>query len=134
MQPRTTSNPLRHSGEIRGTAVTALVRRISELEQLANAQSRELSSSASPRCKPSGTSCAYVSPSRQSITARALEPTERNEGEILVVSWTARWTVPQRRRVSGVRQGQHARRERDLPVLASTIERVIGPLPGSIDL
>ena len=42
MQPRTTSNPLRHSGEIRGTAVTALVRRISELEQLANAQSREL--------------------------------------------------------------------------------------------
>ena len=33
---------MRHSGEIRGTAVTALVRRISELEQLANAQSREL--------------------------------------------------------------------------------------------
>ena len=42
MHPRTTSKRLRQSGEIGGTSVTALARRISELEQLANAQSREL--------------------------------------------------------------------------------------------
>ena len=41
MHPRTTSNPLRHSRENGGTAVTALQRRISELEQLATSQSRE---------------------------------------------------------------------------------------------
>jgi hypothetical protein len=38
----TTSNRLRHSNEDRGTVVTALERRISELEQLATSQSREL--------------------------------------------------------------------------------------------
>ena len=43
MQPRTTSNPLlRHSRDNGGTAVTALQRRISDLEQLASSQSREL--------------------------------------------------------------------------------------------
>ena len=42
MQPRTTSNPSRHSREARGTAAPALERRLAELEQLANAQGREL--------------------------------------------------------------------------------------------
>jgi hypothetical protein len=42
MQPSTTPDPLRHSRETSGTAVTPLERRIAELEQLANSQSREL--------------------------------------------------------------------------------------------
>ena len=43
MHPRTTSNPLlRHSRDNGRTAVTALQRRISDLEQLASSQSREL--------------------------------------------------------------------------------------------
>ena len=42
MQPRTPSNSLGHSGEARRTAVTPLERRIAELEQLADSQSREL--------------------------------------------------------------------------------------------
>jgi hypothetical protein len=37
-----TTDPLRHSHENDGTAVTALERRISELEQLTTSQSREL--------------------------------------------------------------------------------------------
>ena len=42
MQPRTPSNSLGHSGEASRTAVTPLERRIAELEQLADSQSREL--------------------------------------------------------------------------------------------
>jgi hypothetical protein len=42
MQPRTTSDPLRHSLEASWTAATALERRIVELEQLTDSQSREL--------------------------------------------------------------------------------------------
>ena len=42
MQPRTPSNLLGHSGESGRTAVTPLERRIAELEQLADSQSREL--------------------------------------------------------------------------------------------
>jgi hypothetical protein len=42
MQPRTTSDPLRHSREVSPTAGAALERRIAELEQLTNSQSREL--------------------------------------------------------------------------------------------
>jgi hypothetical protein len=42
MNPGTTSSRLRHSREDAGTAVTALERRISKLEQLASSQSREL--------------------------------------------------------------------------------------------
>lgn len=41
MHPRTTSDPLRQPREHGGTA-TALERRISELEQLATSQAREL--------------------------------------------------------------------------------------------
>ena len=40
--PRTTSDPLRQSRIISATVVTALERRIAELEQLMNSQSREL--------------------------------------------------------------------------------------------
>ena len=42
MQPRTTSHSLRNPREEGGTAVTTLERRIAELEQLADSQSREL--------------------------------------------------------------------------------------------
>ena len=42
MHPRTTSDPLRPLRGKSGTAVTALERRISELEQLATSQAREL--------------------------------------------------------------------------------------------
>ena len=42
MQPRTPSNLLGHSGEAGRTPVTPLERRIAELEQLADSQSREL--------------------------------------------------------------------------------------------
>ena len=42
MHPRTTSDPLRNPRENGGTVATALERRISELEQLATAQGREL--------------------------------------------------------------------------------------------
>ena len=42
MDPRTRPNPLRDSREDAGTTVMALERRISELEQLTNSQSREL--------------------------------------------------------------------------------------------
>ena len=42
MQPRTPSNSLGHSGEAGRTAVTPLERRLAELEQLADSQSREL--------------------------------------------------------------------------------------------
>jgi hypothetical protein len=42
MQPRTTSHSLRNLREEGGTAVTTLERRIAELEQLADSQSREL--------------------------------------------------------------------------------------------
>ena len=42
MQARTTSDPQRHSCEASRTAVTALERRIAELEQLTDSQSREL--------------------------------------------------------------------------------------------
>ena len=42
MHPRTASDPLRYSRENGGTAFTALERRISELEQLATSQGREL--------------------------------------------------------------------------------------------
>jgi hypothetical protein len=42
MHSPTTTDALRHSHENGGTAVTALERRISELEQLTTSQSREL--------------------------------------------------------------------------------------------
>ena len=42
MQPRTTSDPSRQSRERGTTAVSALERRIAELEQVATSQSREL--------------------------------------------------------------------------------------------
>ena len=42
MHPRITSDPLRHHREHGGTAVTALERRISELEELASSQGHEL--------------------------------------------------------------------------------------------
>ena len=42
MHPRTTSDPLRHPREQGRTPVTALERRISELEQLATSQGHEL--------------------------------------------------------------------------------------------
>ena len=42
MQPHTISGPLRQSRVANGTAVTALERRIAELEQLTTSQSREL--------------------------------------------------------------------------------------------
>ena len=42
MLPRTTSDALRHPREAGRTAVTTLERRIAELEQLADSQSREL--------------------------------------------------------------------------------------------
>jgi uncharacterized protein Yka (UPF0111/DUF47 family) len=42
MQPSTTSDLLRQSRETSRTAVTALERRIAELEQVADSQSREL--------------------------------------------------------------------------------------------
>ena len=42
MQPRTTSDSLRDPREAGRTAVTTLERRIAELEQLADSQSREL--------------------------------------------------------------------------------------------
>ena len=42
MQPRTPSNSLGHAAEAGRTAVRPLERRIAELEQLADSQSREL--------------------------------------------------------------------------------------------
>jgi hypothetical protein len=42
MHPRTASNSARHYSTERGTAVSALERRIGELEQLATSQGREL--------------------------------------------------------------------------------------------
>ena len=42
MRPSTSSQSPRHSGKDGETAVTSLEHRISELEQLANSQSREL--------------------------------------------------------------------------------------------
>jgi hypothetical protein len=42
MNRRTTSDPQRHSREDGRTAVTALERRLSELEELATSQDREL--------------------------------------------------------------------------------------------
>jgi hypothetical protein len=42
MHPRTTSDPLRHPRENGASAVTALERRLSELEQLAASQGHEL--------------------------------------------------------------------------------------------
>ena len=42
MHPRTTSDPLRHPRDKTGIAVTALERRISELEHLATSQDHEL--------------------------------------------------------------------------------------------